>query len=149
MRVTKQQFRTGNQILQFRNACFQLRQLIGFSRKTPHAAMYGFTWLAGPKGEHRAPSHAYEKWKRDGNTRAQFLTETGSVSKFEVETSASIGANIEPEEMEIRQFSDVSYLSETEPQTVYQGIGAPDIRHPDWTLAVKRGRNGRDRRDME
>lgn len=26
---------------------------------------------------------------------------------------------------------------------------APDIRHPDWTLAVKRGRNGRDRRDMD
>jgi hypothetical protein len=96
----------------------------GFSRKTPHAAMYGFTWLAGPKGEHRAPSHAYEKWKPDGNTRAQFLTETGSVSKFEVETSTSIGANIEPEEMEIRQISDVSYLSEIEPQTVYQGIGA-------------------------
>lgn len=93
----------------------------GFSRKTPHAAMYGFTWLAGPKGQHRAPTHAYEKWKPDGNTRAQFLTETGSVSKFEVETSLAAGANIGPEEMEIRQISDVSYLSEIEPQTVYQG----------------------------
>ena len=96
----------------------------GFSRKTPHAAMYGFTWLAGPKGEHRAPSHAYEKWKPDGNTRAQILTETGSVSKFEVETSIAVGANIGPEEMEIRQISDVSTLSEIEPLTVYQGIGA-------------------------
>src|SRR5690606_10350246 len=36
----------------------------GFSRKTPHAASWGLTWLAGPKGsEHRAPSHAYEKWQ--------------------------------------------------------------------------------------
>src|SRR5690606_9447945 len=29
----------------------------GFSRKTPHAACWGLTWHAGPKGsEHRAPS---------------------------------------------------------------------------------------------
>lgn len=36
----------------------------GFSRKTPHAACWGLTWVAGPKGsEHRAPSHAYEKWR--------------------------------------------------------------------------------------
>lgn len=38
----------------------------GFSRKTPHAACWGLTWQAGPKGsEHRAPSHAYEKWRPD------------------------------------------------------------------------------------
>ena len=31
----------------------------GFSRKTPHAACYGLTWQAGPKGtKWRAPSHA-------------------------------------------------------------------------------------------
>lgn len=72
----------------------------GFSRKTPHAAQYGFTWLAGPKGEHRAPSHAYEKWSPDGNTRAQFLTETGSVSNFAMETSVSAGSEFAPEEME-------------------------------------------------
>ncbi|QUM73778.1 helix-turn-helix domain-containing protein [Sphingopyxis granuli] len=36
----------------------------GFSRKTPHAACWGLTWVAGPKGsEHRAPSHAYEQWR--------------------------------------------------------------------------------------
>ncbi|MCA0911001.1 helix-turn-helix domain-containing protein [Qipengyuania gaetbuli] len=36
----------------------------GFSRKTPHAACWGLTWQGGPKGsEHRAPSHAYEKWR--------------------------------------------------------------------------------------
>jgi len=96
----------------------------GFSRKTPHAAKYGFTWLTGPKGEHRAPTHAYEKWSPDGNTRAQFLTETGSVSTSNMETSVSIGSDIAPEEMEKRLVSNVSYLSETEPQTVYQSPGA-------------------------
>lgn len=36
----------------------------GFSRKTPHATCWGLTWVAGPKGgEHRAPSHAYDKWR--------------------------------------------------------------------------------------
>jgi hypothetical protein len=35
----------------------------GFSRKTPHAASWGLTWQAGPSGQHRAPSHAYEKWR--------------------------------------------------------------------------------------
>lgn len=36
----------------------------GFSRKTPHAACWGLTWVAGPKGsEHRAPSHTYEQWR--------------------------------------------------------------------------------------
>lgn len=84
----------------------------GFSRKTPHAAKYGFTWLTGPKGEHRAPTHAYEKWSPDGNTRAQFLTETGSVSTSEMETRVSIGSDIAPEEMEKRLVSNVSYLSE-------------------------------------
>lgn len=101
----------------------------GFSRKTPHAAQYGFTWLAGPKGEHRAPSHAYEKWKPDGNTRAQFLTETGSVSIADVETPTSDGSNSGPEETEIRQISDVSTLSEIEPQTVYQSSGANPERY--------------------
>jgi len=95
----------------------------GFSRKTPHAAQYGFTWLPGPKGDHRAPSHAYERWAPDGNTRAQFLTETGSVSNFEVETSSLAGAENGPEETEIRQICDVSYLSETEPHSVYQSPG--------------------------
>lgn len=107
----------------------------GFSRKTPHAAQYGFTWLAGPKGEHRAPSHAYEKWKPDGNTRAQFLMETGSVSNFEVETSREAGSDIAPEETEIRQNSDVSYLSEIEPQTVYQSPGVNPDGNGQWKHA--------------
>lgn len=90
----------------------------GFSRKTPHAAKYGFTWLAGQKGDHRAPSHAYEKWKPDGNTRAQFLTETGSVSNSNVETFPNAGSKNAPAEMEKRLVSDVSTMSDIEPQTV-------------------------------
>lgn len=40
----------------------------GFSRKTRHAACWGLTWAAGPKGsEHRAPSHAYEQWRPVAN----------------------------------------------------------------------------------
>ncbi len=40
----------------------------GFSRKTPHAACWGLTWVGGPKGSpHRAPSHAYEKWRPQEN----------------------------------------------------------------------------------
>ena len=36
----------------------------GFSRKTPHAACWGLTWVPGPKGTpHRSPSHAYAKWR--------------------------------------------------------------------------------------
>jgi len=96
----------------------------GFSRKTPHAATYGFTWLAGPKGsEHRAPSHAYKKWKHPENSRAQFLTETGPISELGVETDPLTGPDIEPDEMEERLVSTIPYLSGIEPQTVSQGIG--------------------------
>jgi len=36
----------------------------GFSRKTPHAACWGLTWVPGPTGTpYRAPSHEYEKWR--------------------------------------------------------------------------------------
>jgi Helix-turn-helix domain len=56
----------------------------GFSRKTPHAACWGLTWQAGPKGsEQRAPSHAYEKWrpeKKHGPRNADSaVPEKGSV----------------------------------------------------------------------
>jgi len=58
----------------------------GFSRKTPHAACWGLTWQAGPKGsEHRAPSHAYEKWrpeKKGGPRNADSaVPEKGAVSQ--------------------------------------------------------------------
>lgn len=100
----------------------------GFSRKTPHAACYGFTWMAGPKGsEHRAPSHAYQKWKHGGNTRAQFLTATGPVSAIDMETSPLAGSVIAPDEMEKRLVSAKVHLSDIEPQTVSQGIGAAGL----------------------
>ena len=95
----------------------------GFSRKTRHAAKYGFTWLAGPKGEHRAPSHAYAKWS-DGNSRSQILTATGAVSDIGVETDPLTGADIEPVETEKPLVSANSCLSEIEPQTVSQGLGS-------------------------
>jgi DNA-binding Lrp family transcriptional regulator len=100
----------------------------GFSRKTRHAATYGFTWLAGPKGsEHRAPSHAYEKWQPDGNSRDQILSATGAVSDTNVETAALTGADIEPDEMETSLVSVARVISDIEPQTVSQGIGAPKL----------------------
>jgi hypothetical protein len=54
-----------------------------FSRKTPHAACWGLTWQAGPKGsDHRAPSHSYEKWrpaqKRGPRTRDAAVPETAT-----------------------------------------------------------------------
>ncbi len=40
----------------------------GFSRKMRHAACWGLTWVPGPKDSpHRAPSHAYEKWRPPEN----------------------------------------------------------------------------------
>jgi hypothetical protein len=56
----------------------------GFSRKTPHAASWGLTWQAGPHGsKHRAPSHAYEKWRpanfRGPRNRDSAVPEIGTV----------------------------------------------------------------------
>ena len=95
----------------------------GFSRKTRHAACYGLTWLAGPRGtDHRAPSHAYERWQPvDGNTRSQNLTATGPVSNDCVETPTLTGADIGPVEMEKPVVSAKVDLSGIGPQTVYQG----------------------------
>lgn len=94
----------------------------GFSRKTPHAACYGLTWRAGPKGsEWRAPSNAYDQWRPDGNTRAQSLTETGSNPEISMETSPATGANVEPVEMETRLVSNDRAKSGIEPHTRNQG----------------------------
>lgn len=96
----------------------------GFSRKIRHAATYGFTWLAGPKGsEHRAPSHAYKKWKRGENPRAQILPATGLVSNFDLETPSPTGPISGPIELEKPLVSTNPHLAETRPQTVSQGIG--------------------------
>ena len=93
----------------------------GFSRKVQHAACYGLTWAAGPKGTPwRAPSHAYEQWAPDGNTRDQYLTETGPNSDIGVETRPRTGAGFEPVEMETPLVSTDQSMSGIEPQTVYQ-----------------------------
>lgn len=99
----------------------------GFSRKTPHASTYGLTWLAGPLGEHRAPSHAYEKWKPHEFSRAQFLTETGSVSDTCMETASDTGADFEPAFPEKPVVSVDRHMSGIEPQTVSQGLGFGDV----------------------
>lgn len=105
----------------------------GFSRKTAHAACYGLTWIAGPKGSpHRAPSHAYEAWRPDGNTpeigitRAPILTETGPVSDETLETPPVTGSEMEPEETEKRLVSANQLRSEFGPQTVYHGTGSAE-----------------------
>ncbi|MBB3990223.1 helix-turn-helix domain-containing protein [Croceicoccus naphthovorans] len=98
----------------------------GFSRKTPHAAKYGFTWLAGPTGPNRAPSHAYEKWKHE-NSRDQFLTQPGSISDIGLETLPLTGSETKPDEMEKPVNSANSYFSDIEPQTVSQGEGSDGL----------------------
>ena len=93
----------------------------GFSRKTPHAACYGLTWQAGPKGtKWRAPSHAYEDWRpeADGNTRSQILTETGPVSDQTPETDPDTGADIGPVSLEKSLVSREAGLSGIGPHTV-------------------------------
>lgn len=107
-----------------------------FDRKTPHAASYGLTWAAGPKGTPwRAPSHAYEQWRPDGNTRAQNLTEAGSIPDIGLETREGAGANLEPVEMETPLVSTNRPMSGIEPQTVYQSqqdrpAGNGNRKHP-------------------
>ncbi|HYD23481.1 MAG TPA: helix-turn-helix domain-containing protein [Croceibacterium sp.] len=68
----------------------------GFSRKTPHAACWGLTWQAGPKGsEYRAPSHAYEKWrpekKRGPRNADGAVPETGTVGPTRAQNCPRIG----------------------------------------------------------
>lgn len=92
-----------------------------FDRKVRHAACYGFTWLEGPKGKHRAPSHAYEQWI--GNSRAQFPMETGAISDTAMETPAATGSNSDPSDLETPQVSVDPQCADLEPQTVSQGIG--------------------------
>lgn len=94
-----------------------------FDRKTPHAACYGLTWAAGPKGTPwRAPTHAYEQWlPESGNTRAQFLSEPGSIPDIGVETRGGAGANFEPVELETPLNSTNLLMSGIEPHTSNQG----------------------------
>lgn len=85
----------------------------GFSRKTPHAACWGLTWQAGPKGsDHRAPSHAYEKW-RPGKMRGprkedMAVPETRTVSQKVPSCCPQIGDSEATETAEICQSATVS-----------------------------------------
>lgn len=65
-------------------------ELGGFSRKTPHAARYGLTWVAGPKeSKHRAPTHAYKKWQPANNRGLQ----KRDSAVAQIDTLAKVGAS--------------------------------------------------------
>ena len=84
----------------------------GFSRKTPHAACWGLTWQAGPKGsEYRAPSHAYEKWrpekKGDPRNGVSAVPEKGTRVQFGALDCPQIGDSDTPKTTENCQTSPV------------------------------------------
>ena len=98
----------------------------GFSRKTPHAAVYGLTWAAGPKGsEWRAPSHAYEDWKppENENTRSQFLNAAVPKSGQLVETDPVTVTDIATANQEKPLVSAKPNCPDIATQTSNQGIG--------------------------
>ncbi|WP_144036774.1 helix-turn-helix domain-containing protein [Sphingopyxis witflariensis] len=96
----------------------------GFSRKTPHAARWGLTWAAGPKGsEHRAPSHAYEKWrpekKRGPRNRDDAVPETRTVTQNAPVHCPQIG---DSEAKEMAQNRQTATVPKSGTHTSYQGI---------------------------
>lgn len=96
-----------------------------FSRKIAHASCFGLTWAAGPRGTiWRAPSHAYEAWRPDGNSRDQNLMEAGPISDTSMETEATPGAILERGHLETPLTSVASTLSDSEPHTSNQAIGS-------------------------
>ncbi|MBS0253627.1 MAG: helix-turn-helix domain-containing protein [Proteobacteria bacterium] len=87
----------------------------GFSRKTPHAASWGLTWAAGPKGsEHRAPSHAYEKW-RPAEKRGPRKSDTAVPETKTVGNSASARRprNVDSEIGEMPEFRQSATVSKS------------------------------------
>ncbi|HVR91458.1 MAG TPA: helix-turn-helix domain-containing protein [Novosphingobium sp.] len=108
-----------------------------FSRKTPHAASYGLTWAAGQKDSPwRAPSHTYEDWRPNGNTRAQILTNTGANFDHNVETFPNAGAEIEPVEMETWLVSANRLMSEIGPHTSNQSQSPIEASRKHWKRPV-------------
>ena len=94
-----------------------------FDRKTPHAACYGLTWVAGPAGtKWRAPSNAYLQWSPNGNTRAQDFPDAGPILTTGLETPFATGPNFGPVEMETPLVSNNPAMVRIGPQTVYQGV---------------------------
>lgn len=105
----------------------------GFSRKTPHAATYGLTWVAGPKGTvWRAPSHAYEEWQvpENGNTRSQFLTPTVPNIAQPMETDLAAVTEMGTGELEKRLVSVDPSVSNIVTHTSNQahGAGEPETK---------------------
>lgn len=96
-----------------------------FNRKQPHASTYGLTWLAGQPGPNRAPSHAYDKWKRE-KQRAQDSVAAGVVSTSNVETGMKAGTKFEPDRLEKPLISNVLQMSDFGPQTVNHGEAPAD-----------------------
>lgn len=106
----------------------------GFSRKTPHAARWGLTWAAGPKGsEHRAPSHAYEKWrpvkKRGPRNRDDSVPETRTVTQNAPFLCPQIGDSETTKTLENRQTATVP---KSGTHNSYQGISSQSVEqhHP-------------------
>lgn len=106
----------------------------GFSRKTPHAARWGLTWAAGPKGsEHRAPSHAYEKWrpeqKRGPRNRDDAVSRTRTVTQNAPIHSPQIG---DSEAKEMAQNRETATVPKSGTHNSYQGLSPQSAaqRHP-------------------
>ena len=95
-----------------------------FDRKTPHAACYGLTWVAGPAGtKWRAPSNEYLQWSPSGNTRAQIIPDAGPNLTTDLETSQEAGPNFGHVERETPLVSNDPAMVRIGPQTVYQSQG--------------------------
>lgn len=106
----------------------------GFSRKTPHAACWGLTWQSGPKGsEHRAPSHAYEKWRPEQN-RGPRKQDTAVPDSRTVEQNAPEYCleNRDSETVETPENCQVATVSKSGTHNSYQALPAqPSVyRHP-------------------
>ena len=95
-----------------------------FSRKTPHAACWGLTWQAGPQGSiHRAPSHAYEKWRpekmRGPRKKDATVPATGTMGQNAPLICPQIGDR-EPEKM--AKISQSSTVSKSGTHNSYQAL---------------------------
>lgn len=101
----------------------------GFSRKTPHAACWGLTWQAGPKGSsHRAPSHAYAHWRPEEKcgprNRGSTVPGSGTVAQNDPPECPQNG---DSERAKMAQISHRVAAPKSGTHTSYQ---SPAIRQP-------------------
>jgi hypothetical protein len=106
-----------------------------FNRNNLLAATYRLTWVAWPGGKPSAPTRDFERWKPDGNSQAQSLTETGAVIAPPLETQGDLGADFDPSIMETPHVSVGPSMSETGPQLLYQGDSRSDQETGQWKQA--------------